>query len=148
VRGDSLELELTVKPGSAKRFGVKVRCSPDGAEETAIWCDFSAGTLAIDFAKSSLDTSLVYRTFVMKGGDNPAVTKQVSPFVLAAGEPLRLRVFLDRSIVEVFANRRQCVTQRIYPTRADSVEVVLVSEGGECDVESLSAWEMAATNAW
>ena len=148
VRGDSLELDLTIKPGSAKRVGMKVRCSPDNAEETVIWCDFAAGTLSIDFAKSSLDRSIVARTFVMKGGDNPAVTTQTAPFVLANGEALRLHIFLDRSILEVFANRRQCITQRLYPTSVDSLGVALVSEGGEYEVESLHAWDMAPSNAW
>jgi beta-fructofuranosidase len=48
----------------------------------------------------------------------------------------------------VFANRRQCLTQRLYPTRADSLEVILVSEGGACEVESVEAWDMAPANPW
>ncbi|MHC4737250.1 MAG: GH32 C-terminal domain-containing protein, partial [Planctomycetota bacterium] len=46
VRGDCLELDLTIKPGSAKRFGIKLRCSPDGAEQTVIECDPSAKHLS------------------------------------------------------------------------------------------------------
>ena len=38
-------------------------------------------------------------------------------------EPLKLRIFIDRSVVEVFANGRQCMTQRIYPARRDSLGV-------------------------
>jgi beta-fructofuranosidase len=148
VGGDTLELALTITPGSATRCGLKVRCAPDGAEETAIWCDMAAGVLWIDVARASLDPQIVYRTFIFKPGDNPAVTAQAAPFVLEPGEPLTLRVFLDRSILEVFANRRQCLTQRIYPTRTDSREVVLVSEGGAYEVETLNAWDMAPANAW
>lgn len=47
MRGDSLELELTIRPGNAKRFGLKVRCAPNGEEETAIWCDPAAGVLTL-----------------------------------------------------------------------------------------------------
>lgn len=148
VHGDSLELDVRIHVKQAKRIGLKVRRSRDGAEETTIWCDVSAGTLNVDFSKASLDPAIVGRKFVMKGGENPVVTAQAAPFVLAPGEPLNLRVFLDRSILEVFANRRQCVTQRIYPTRADSVEVALVCEGGACEVDSFSAWDLAPTNSW
>jgi sucrose-6-phosphate hydrolase SacC (GH32 family) len=148
IRGDSLELELMIRPGSAKRFGLKVRCSPGGEEETVIWCDPAAGVLRIDVAKASLDPDVVYRTYAMRQGDNPTVTAQEAPFALAASEPLTLRVFLDRSILEIFANRKQCLTQRIYPTRTDSLDIVLVSEGGECQVESINAWEMAPASAW
>ena len=37
---------------------------------------------------------------------------------LAAGEFLRLRVFIDRSLVEVFANRRVCLSAWSYPRQA------------------------------
>ena len=45
-------------------------------------------------------------------------------------ETLQLRIYVDKSVVEVFANSRQCITQRVYPTRADSIGVRLVSRGG------------------
>ena len=73
---------------------------------------------------------------------------QKAPFKLASGETLELRVFLDRSILEVFANGRQCVTQRIYPFRKDSRGVKLFSTGGAVTVKSLHAWDMARANAW
>ena len=57
------------------------------------------------------------------------VDAQEAPFELAAGEGLELRIFLDRSVLEVFANGRQCITQRIYSTRADSLGVRLFSKG-------------------
>ena len=147
IYGDCLELDLTIKPGSAKRFGVKLRCSPDGTEQTVIEYDPSAKHLKIDVKKSSLD-QVKYSTFCMKGGKNPQVTEQIAPFQLKKNEKLRLRIFLDRSILEVFANARQCVTQRIYPTREDSTSVVLFSEGGSVEVESLQVWQMAPTNHW
>ncbi|MHC4645691.1 MAG: GH32 C-terminal domain-containing protein [Planctomycetota bacterium] len=46
--------------------------------------------------------------------------RQEAPFELAPNELLKLHVFLDRSIMEVFVNGRQCITQRLYPTRDDS----------------------------
>jgi beta-fructofuranosidase len=148
VRGDSFELDLTIRPGAARRFGIKVRCAPGGAEETVILCDRDAGRLCIDVAKASLAPDIVYRTYCMKDGENPPVTVQAAPFELASGEDLHLRVFLDRSILEVFANRRQCMTQRLYPTRADSLGVELFSLDGEVEVVALKAWNMAPANPW
>jgi beta-fructofuranosidase len=37
-----------------------------------------------------------------------------------------LRIFVDRSILEVFANDRVSITTRIYPTRRDSLGVALL----------------------
>ena len=62
--------------------------------------------------------------------------------IAARGEALHLRVFIDRSVLEVFANNRQCITQRIYPVRSDSVGVVLFSCGGATDIKSFEAWQM------
>jgi len=146
IRGDCIEIDMTIKPADAQSFGIKVRCSDDGAEQTVIEYDPAAGHLKIDFGKSSLD-EVKYHEFCMKGGKNPQVTKQVAPLRLKKGEKLRLRIFLDRSILEVFANG-QCVTQRIYPTRNDSTGVVLFSKGGAMEVERLDAWQMAPTNHW
>ena len=82
------------------------------------------------------------------GSENPVVTKQVAPFSLKDGEKLELRIFIDRSIVEIFANSRQCITQRIYPSQEDSLGIELFSKGGSMTVKSLQAWDMVATNPW
>lgn len=152
VRGDALELDVTLQPGEAACCGVKVRCAPDGSEETVIACDRDAGCLRIGLARSTLSPDIVYRTYVttfhVPGGENPPVTAQEAPFALAPGEPLRLRIFLDRSMLEVFANERQCLAQRIYPTRDDSLGITLFAEGGEAELLTLNAWEMAPTNPW
>ena len=74
--------------------------------------------------------------------------EQVAPFELAAGEMLKLRIFLDRSVLEVFANGRQYVTQRIYPTRDDSLGVALFARGGKVTVKSIDAWDMEPVNSW
>ncbi len=79
-------------------------------------------------------------------GEGPK-SVEAAPFELLPNETLKLRVFVDASIVEIFANERQAVTRNIYPTRQDSIHVRLFSEGGDVQVRSLEAWEMAPANA-
>lgn len=67
---------------------------------------------------------------------------ETAPVCLDPGELLRLRVFVDRSVVEVFANGKQCVAVRVYPGRRDSVGVSLRAQGGEAELRSLDAWQM------
>jgi beta-fructofuranosidase len=50
-----------------------------------------------------------------------------------------LRVFIDKSVVEIFANDRQAITQRVYPTRSESVGIYLFSEGGVMIFTKISA---------
>ena len=51
-------------------------------------------------------------------------------------------MFVDRSVVEVFVNGKQCVAVRVYPDREDSVGVSLRSQGQDAVLKSLDAWQM------
>lgn len=155
VRGDCLEITAVIEPGDAQEFGLKVRCAPDGAEQTAIVCTPRAKTLRVELAKSTLDplVQYVWKNARFTGPGQSAevdrfAREQSAPFELKPGEPLQLRVFLDRSVLEVFANGRQCLTQRIYPSRADSLGVTLFAHGGGITVRSLEAWEMSPVNSY
>jgi len=149
VRGDALELELEIVPDGAQQVGVALRCSPDGAEQTGVLCDLARGVLAVDVSRSTLDPDIKYNHYRSQNAlkrlpeELRSVKAQEAPFALAPGERLRLHLYLDRSVLEVFANGRQSITQRIYPTRADSLGVRLFARGGAATVASLCAWDMA-----
>jgi beta-fructofuranosidase len=134
VSGNSYELSIEMVPDGAQQFGVKVCASPDGQEETLVFYDANDKKLKIDTDKSSL-------------GEGPK-SVEAGPFELKAGEPLKLRVFVDKSVVEVFANDRQVVMRRIYPSKEDSVNVVVFSKGGSVKVPLLEAWEMMPSNPY
>jgi beta-fructofuranosidase len=67
---------------------------------------------------------------------------EVAPVYLAPGETLKLRVFIDNSVVEVFANDRQCLAVRVYPGREDSSGVSLRAQGADAALRSFDAWQM------
>ncbi len=149
--GNTIELLLTAKVTAAQGFGLKVCASPSDEEYTLISYDVINSELVIDFEKSTTDPSIeakFYTMFFRSTGENPSVKKQVAPLILNENEPLRLRIFLDRSIVEVYANDRQCMTQRIYPTREDSVGIEVFSRGGDTTISRFQVWDIAATNQW
>ncbi|MCX6874358.1 MAG: GH32 C-terminal domain-containing protein [Verrucomicrobia bacterium] len=68
--------------------------------------------------------------------------------MLAPNEPLQLRVFIDKSVIEVFANDRQAICRRVYPARKDSLGIVLFAEGGAAKFTSVKAWEMMPSNPY
>jgi len=148
INGNSLELAIEAVVAPDGRFGVKVCAAPDDSEHTIILFDSAAGELVIDFAQSSLsDTG--WRPVPMdswRGIPCENVSEQRAPFTVPEDEKLRLRVFIDRSILEVFVNERHCLTQRIYPTLAESTGVSLLAEGAGVHVESVQAWDMEAVN--
>ena len=134
VRGDCLELELEMEARGAAEFGVKVRCAPDGSEETVVCLTTEPAAVQIDFRQASRRDDLAYQ-------QNLGV--QSAPVDFAQGDRVNLRIFLDHSVLEVFAGDRRYLAQRIYPTRSDAVEVKLFSRGGPTFVKCLQAWQMS-----
>ena len=46
---------------------------------------------------------------------------ETAPVFIGNDETLKLRVFIDKSVVEVFVNGKQVVAVRVYPSRKDSL---------------------------
>jgi len=134
ISGNSIEISLEMTAEKAKQFGVKVCMSPEGQEQTLIYYDAQEKKLAIDTRKSSL------------GDGRKGI--EAGPLDLKASEPLNLRIFIDKSVIEVFANDKQAVARRIYPTRKDSLGVSLFSNGGPVKVRNLKVWEMMPSNPY
>jgi beta-fructofuranosidase len=152
IKGKSLEIKLEIESASETPYGVKVFCSPDGKEETIIKYDPVAKELVIDFIKSSVNGPVKMSSTCMGKPQLPEfgdkVSEQRAPFELKEGEKLELDIFIDRSIVEVFANGRQCVTQVVYPLLEQSNEIVIFSGDREVKASNINVWEMAQTNAY
>ncbi len=55
---------------------------------------------------------------------------------------LHLRLFVDRSILEVYLNGWACLTARMYPTLKTSLGIELFSKGGNIRVKNLDFWKM------
>jgi beta-fructofuranosidase len=128
VRGDCLEiqLEMLISKGSS---GIKVFCSPDGEEQTVIGFDTAERRLFINRQHSSLSDQTVK--------DNLGIALD-----LQEGESLSLRIFVDRSIIEVFVNERWTLTSRVYPERRDSQEIRLFSLGGGIRFRQVKMWKI------
>lgn len=134
VSGDSLELIVDMESANATEFGIKVCVSPDGEEQTVISFDPLERTLSID-------------TRLSGPADSPKDI-ETAPFSLEKNEPLRLRVFIDKSVVEVFANDRQALVRRIYPARTDSLGVRVFAVGGGAAVRALQSWHISPSNPY
>ncbi len=147
VSGNVLELHIKIDPGKAKRFGIKVFCSEDGREQTPVLIDREKNILRIDMTQSSLGKP-DYREFVMAREPNPKMDTQDAPFVLEKGEKVSLKIFLDKSMLEVFANDRQCITQVLYPTLKDAINVQVFAEDAPIAVEELKSWKLFPAMQW
>lgn len=130
VKGDMLEIVMEIDPGEAQKFGLKVRRSENGQEETLIYYDKTNGTFNVDRTKSSMDPDV--RVDGIQGG-----------YVDLDGENLKLHIFLDRSVVEAFANDKKKLTTRVYVGRYDSLGLKVWADK-DITVKSMEVWNMNA----
>lgn len=127
IRGDAVEILATFE-APAEEVGLAVRRTDDGSEETRIVFDPATRTLTLDTSRAST---------------NPHARGAVSrtPVEPSAGEDVTLRVFVDRSVIEVFLNERIAISDRVYPTNPASDGIAVI---GAPHIRSLDVWEMRA----
>ena len=75
------------------------------------------------------------------------VGKVDAPFELKPGEDLTLRVFIDKNLVEVFANDRQAALTARGGYAPENLGISLFSTGGDAAVKQVKAWKMKSTYA-
>ncbi|MDP7251783.1 MAG: glycoside hydrolase family 32 protein [Planctomycetota bacterium] len=144
IGGNVVDIEAEIEIRDAREICLQVLRSPGGEEHTDIHFyrnghfRFTRGeqrgqrdALVMDTSRSSL------------APDIQARPPEIAPFDLEEGEPLKLRILIDRSVVEVFANGRQCLALRVYPERSDSLGLSLRAQGQGALLISLEAWQMA-----
>ena len=147
VRGNQLEFIARVDPQEAREVCVDVLRSPDATEHTSIRFLQEGYLQRGSFEEPNYDHALMLDA--TRGSLRPDVLArppEIAPFPLPKGEMLELRIFVDRSVVEVFANGTQCLAVRVYPEREDSVGVSLRAQGQEATLVSLDAWKLK--NIW
>jgi beta-fructofuranosidase len=135
IKSTNFEFEITLRNLSGhETFEFRVRESLNGAETTKIVFNLGENIISIDRTNSSLSK---LGSTIQDGG----------PFSLLPKEDLRVRILVDNSIVEVFANDRFSVSSRIYPSLENSVGVsydIGVIEEGNVGVEGV----VGLRNAW
>ncbi len=129
VIGNSLEIEAIFEPDLLAEFGIKLLCSPDGEEQTRLVYDCGQKRLIVEPNESSLST-VVDRDM------------RKLPLNLDANGKIRLHIFVDRSVIEIFANGATCLASRVYPTRPDSLGVGLFARNGKVKLRSMDIWTL------
>ncbi len=110
--GDACELAIVVDRKGAESLTVKLSHGKDGEHATTIRYD-------------GREIEIAGRKVALTLGEN---------------EPLQLNVFVDRSVMEVFANSRVCVS-RVVPNGL-SREVTVSASSGNAQLKSIESWGM------
>lgn len=127
VKGDMLCIELEIKKGSADTVGISVRMDEEEREMTSVYYRYSEEALRIDTSTASSSNQSGKG---VSGGE-----------LKLGGENFKLKLFVDRSLIEGFAGGRS-VTGRAYPTLKSANGVRLYTLSGSAQVVSCKVWEM------
>jgi beta-fructofuranosidase len=152
VQGNAMEIVAEIDPKRASTVELNVLRSPEAEEVTRIVFYKERGYRHRELGKAhklARRLSSVIAIDNSRSSSLPDVQSrppETAQLMLDKDEPLRLRVFIDRSVVEVFVNGKQYVALRVYPGREDSVGVSLRAQGQDAALKSLDAWQMK--NIW
>lgn len=128
VQGDMLEIQVELEPGNAGQLGIKVRRSPDGEEETLLYYDLNEVMFSVDRTKTTQHPG--EKCSGIQGGKLELL-----------GDNLKLHIYLDRSMVEAYANGLKSLTTRVYPSRKDALGLELWGDSKTL-VKSMEIWDM------
>jgi beta-fructofuranosidase len=165
IAGNAMELNLEIEPENSPMVELTVLRSPNREEHTRI-AFFKDRGFRVQYPSTQPGAVLASGDPVVGRHGQPRATQfheslltldtsysstlpdalsrapETAPLLLEPGEPLRLRVFIDRSVVEVFASGKQCVVARVYPGREDSTGISIRAQGDSARLVSLDAWQM------
>ena len=132
IKGRMLELqaeyEITSQNVNTGEMGFQI--FKNGNRYAKIY--YSGNTVCVDLGQMD--------RIVNDGNYNGKYTGTVSTRV-RAGQTFKLNVFVDHSVVDVFADDTYAFSVRLFPTDADAIDVAAYSTV-ETSVKSLNAWRL------
>lgn len=149
ISGNAMEIVAEIDPKNSQMVELNVLRSTDKEEFTRIIFfkekGFNKGRQSnpgpsivnVNYSYISIESS--YSSTLP---DVRTRAPETGALLINPNETLKLRIFIDKSVVEVFANGKQCVAMRIYPGRTDSKSVSIRSQGQDAELKSLDAYQM------
>ena len=123
------ELFACIKAESGGKVTFLLAAAPESKEKTLVTFDFGTGVLRVDTRASSLDP-------LSRGEVKEA------PLTLKPGESLDLRLFIDGSVLEVYANHRAVISSRQYPSNVRGQHLFCSGDGKGIKIMESSLWIM------
>lgn len=141
IDGNSIEIEVEIDPQNADMIEMNILRSPGKEEYTCIRFYKERGL-------RNREKQTINSVITMDNSHSSVLPDvrsrppESAEFLMGKDELLKLRIFIDKSIVEVFVNDKQCVAMRVYPGLSESTGVSICSKGQDSKLISLNAWKM------
>lgn len=132
VSGKAIELDGRFTVSNASAFGFHVRKS--GSNYISVHYSQATNKITVDAQKID---RLKNDEGTFNGLYESALPKKPN-----LGETMRIHLFIDHSIMDVFVNDQYAFSIRVFPTDPNADEVEFFSEGGKIHIVSLNAWKL------
>ena len=149
IQENAMEMELEIDPMESGVVELHVLRSPDGQEKTRILLMKGRGIRRAETLEQVRTKGKNFDSVVILDVTQASTSPDVIPRIpetayvfLEQKENFKLRVFVDKSIVEVYVNGKQALACRTYPDRQDSTGVSLIARGSDAQLVNYSAWQM------
>ena len=152
IKGNAIEIVAEINPMNSQMVEINVLRSEEREEFTKIAFYKDRGTRLTTSRfydgpyrglkrqyNSILNIDTYYSSTLSNVKSRPP---ESAPIVLENGENLKLRIFIDKSVVEVFANGKQVVATRVFPGLESSLGVSIRSQGDQSELISLDSYQM------
>lgn len=124
VSGDQLEILLEFKAGKNKK-GIIVRKSNSGNPQAMIYYDPITNSVVFD-----------------KIQDNPERKFKALKAPVSNNNDIKLHIYLDKSMIEIYINNEVSITNRIYFTETDAKHIELMGFENDKKIRKLQIWPM------
>ena len=130
-----MEIAAEFEPETdARCLGLKVYASDDGSGFVRVFFDSTTNDFGVE------------ASILREPGGRSGMPEGRGPSFIPRGEPVRMHVFLDKGLLEVFVNGRTCTTAA--PERLRRYGGIdLFSEGGVVRCTRLDIWSMEPAGA-
>ena len=146
IQGNSLEIVVEIEKREKSTIEMNVLRAADKSEYTRI-VYYGGRHRSPDMADPGRFKQVVNDVILLDNAHSSTLSNSMScppeaaPMPAEGNDTLKLRIFIDKSVVEVFANQRQCVALRAYP-KETSVGVSFQSIGNEARIKRIDAYRM------
>ncbi len=133
VNGNTVEIEATFSVSTAQQFGFNVR--KDGTNEISIYYTPATNMFTVNAQNSS---RLVNDASTFNG-----LYTSSFPNVLSVGDLLKMHIYIDHSIMDIFLNDQYAFSIRVFPIDPNANQIEVFSNGGATTINSIDAWNLS-----
>lgn len=128
IQSDQIEIELELDVSNLKEAGLKLLKDSNSQEETIIFYNTERKTIHIDRSRSS---------------KNPDIEKGIQGGELNVEDHiLRIKLFIDKSVVEAYVNNEKSISSRVFPTMDQAKGLEVYGIDGEPFVRLMRVWSL------